>query len=253
MEVSPSDDVRRSNPLSILCGGVDMIEVVVGGDPANTWRLHENLLCAASSYFKAAVSSRFSEGLNKKVSLPMDDNVIFMLFVEWLYTRNFRVNNMRTLFHAYVLGDRLGAPGFTSRVLDNIYDGIQWYEVKPDEVIWVIENTMAASALQRLLIDTVAFKVLTGSLATFSSAEWEALAPVQNEILQSASKLSQWNVLQHQPRPMSRPPRTEYTDHHTIEQEYAHRPAIGEKHPDRPAIEAESRELDLEGPAPIFG
>lgn len=187
--------------------------MVVGDDPANTWHLHRPLLCSQSRYFNAIVSSRFKEGIENKVTLDEEDNAVFALFVQWLYSRGFSTGNMDLLLRAYVLGDRLGAPGFANFALDRIFIDARWHPFTPEQVIWVTEHTMPTSALRKLIIDTIAFRTLTGSLTSFSEESLEVLAPVHGDILLAITQLSRENLrANNYAAPLQMPPRSAYTD-----------------------------------------
>ena len=97
-----------------------MIEVVVGKEGA-AYFLHERILAAGSTFFKAVNDSPFKEGSERKVTLTQDENPVFQLFVQFLYTRTFHTSSMQLLLKAYVLGDKLGAPDFQAHSLDKIY------------------------------------------------------------------------------------------------------------------------------------
>lgn len=189
-----------------------MIEVVVGEDSTNTWRLHQNLLSSVSSYFRALASSGFQEGIEKKVTLKEEENAIFALFVQWLYTRVFFTGDIDFSIRAYVLGDRLGAPEFASFALDKIYVDSRWYAFPAHQVIWVTEHTTSGSALRRLVLDSVAYKIVHGSLPTFSTDDWEVLAPVHGDLLQAVFRLTHSNARRRNFMTLAAPPRSTYID-----------------------------------------
>ena len=66
-----------------------MVDVFVGAK-RKTFRLHEELLCDRSDYFKATFQSEFAEGQSKELYLPDDNDASFELFVNWLYSGNIK-------------------------------------------------------------------------------------------------------------------------------------------------------------------
>lgn len=199
--------------LCSLSRNLDMVDVEVGDNPADTWRLHKYLLTTSSDYFRAVVNSPFQEGVENKVILGEEDNAVFALFVQWLYSRTFTATDMDILLRTYVLGDRLAAPDFAALALDKIYMDAPWYSFSPYQIIWVTENTTSNSALRRLVIESTAFKILNGTLSSFTAEDWDALAPVHCDILQVVTNSSHTNArVNALPNPVQLPPRSTYTD-----------------------------------------
>jgi BTB/POZ domain len=159
-----------------------MIELVVGEEAA-VWFLHEKLLSAASTFFKAAINGRFKEGNERKITLVIDENLVFQLFVQYLYTRTFQTNSMRLLLRAYVLGDKLGAPDFQAHALDEIF-GLNQHDCQftAEQVLWVSNNTLPHCGLRRFTADTVAHGALTQKLK-YGKEDWEMLARVMPELM----------------------------------------------------------------------
>lgn len=160
-----------------------MIVVVVGEDAA-VWCLHEKLLAAGSTFFKAAVNSQFKEGSERKITLAVDDHLVFQLFVQHLYTRTFRTSSLRLLLKAYVLGDKLGAPDFKAHVLDKVFSlNYNHCQFTAEQVLWVFDNTLPDCGLRRLTADTVANGTLRQKLS-FGKEDWEMLAPIMPELME---------------------------------------------------------------------
>lgn len=66
-----------------------MVDVFVGAK-RKTFRLHEELLCDRSDYFKATFQGEFAEAKSKELYLPDDNDASFELFVNWLYGGNLK-------------------------------------------------------------------------------------------------------------------------------------------------------------------
>lgn len=61
-----------------------MVDIFVG-PKRKTWRLHEDLLCDRSDYFKSTFQGKFAEASSKELYLTEDNDASFGLFVNWLY------------------------------------------------------------------------------------------------------------------------------------------------------------------------
>ena len=61
-----------------------MVDIYVGAE-RKKFRLHRDVLCGRSDYFKACFEGNFNEAQQKELSLPEDDIKSFALFVGWMY------------------------------------------------------------------------------------------------------------------------------------------------------------------------
>lgn len=61
------------------------------GTSQKPFYVHVDLLCDASSFFKAAFTGGFKESSDKTMQLPEDDENIFSLFVDWLYHQRYEM------------------------------------------------------------------------------------------------------------------------------------------------------------------
>ena len=160
-----------------------MIQVVVGNE-ATVWYLHEKILSAGSTFFRAAINSRFKEGSERKITLAEDENLVFQLFVQHLYSKVFQTSSMRLLLKAYVLGDKLGAPEFQALALDKIFalNGNHCH-FTAEQVLWIYGNTLPKSGLRRFTADTVVQGIARQKL-NYRREDWEMLAPVMPELME---------------------------------------------------------------------
>lgn len=197
LEESPAK-FKVQNPLCMLSGDDEMIEVVVGED-ASLWVIHKKLLCAQSSFFQAAINSRFREGTERRVVLEEDDNDAFSIFVQWLYSGFFTTISLRILLHAYVLGDKLGASSFQSLAFDKIYSmNVGCCRFTPEQAVWVSANTLPESTLREFAMDTLALSLLNNTLE-LSREDWDLLTPVHIEILHSIQSIGRFQPKLWQP------------------------------------------------------
>ncbi len=166
-----------------------MIEIVVGEEAA-VWCLHEKILTAGSTFFKAAINSRFKEGSERKITLAADENLVFQLFVQHLYTKTFQTSSMKLLLKAYVLGDKLGAPNFQTHSLDKIFGlNYNYCQFTAEQVLWVFDNTLPQCGLRRFTADAVAHGTLRQKLK-YGKEDWEMLAPVMPELMEGVISIA---------------------------------------------------------------
>ena len=64
--------------------GVETVTLTVGAE-AKPFKIHKSLLCNASSFFTTAFKSKFKESSELEMSLPDDEEEIFVMFTQWLY------------------------------------------------------------------------------------------------------------------------------------------------------------------------
>lgn len=167
-----------------LQGSKSVIEILIGDGPA-VWCLHEAILAAGSTFFKAALNSPFKEGIERKVTLADEDNLVFQLFVLYLHTRTFHTNEIGLLLQAYVLGDKLGAPNFKALALDKIFDlQRQCCRFTAEQVLWVVENTLPRCGLQRLTTDAIVAHGAWRQILKYGKEDWERLAPIMPELME---------------------------------------------------------------------
>ena len=72
-----------------------MVDIFVG-PKRKTFRLHEDLLCDRSGYFKATFQGEFAEAKSKELYLSEDNDSSFELFVNWLYGGDVQVGQPST-------------------------------------------------------------------------------------------------------------------------------------------------------------
>lgn len=147
-----------------------IIEVIVGDEKHVTFGVHENVICAASQFFKKAMSGDWSESKSRSVRLANEEPEVFHLYMQWLYRDTLPVRNdspglegnaeYLQLAKAYVLGDLLQDGNFKDAVLDamierttsKLSDGKMWFPVGP-VIRHIYDNTMKSSEARRLLVD----------------------------------------------------------------------------------------------------
>jgi hypothetical protein len=178
-----------------------VVKILVG-DEACLWVIHSRLLCASSKYFEAATRSLFREGVEKEVVLKEENNEVFSLFVQWLYSGTFTTISLDLLLRAYVLGDRFGSHGFQTLAFDKIYSmNTSRCSFTADHAVWVSENTIRDSTLRKFTMDTLSFGLLNGTLQ-LSDNDRRLLASNYLDILRSIQEMAsyQFKNWTHRPR-----------------------------------------------------
>lgn len=166
------------------------------------WRIHKKILVLHSEFFGAALKGPFTEGVENRVTLPEEDNNIFTLFVQWIYTQAFASNSITALLRAYVLGDKLGAFRFRQEALNKIYNfNHSSCHFTVAHALWVSENTSPTSLLRTLMMDTITLAILSKTLEP-TAEEWEQMAPISSEILRSMSSVANTSSSRWTPKPI---------------------------------------------------
>ncbi|KAH3957086.1 hypothetical protein HBI73_135200 [Parastagonospora nodorum] len=91
-----SDDRKQNSHVDLLRGPGMEIRIGTGHDLAldsmcNTWSLPKRLISYYSPFLKAACLRDFKERRENQIELPNDDPVVFALFVEWIYYRDYAI------------------------------------------------------------------------------------------------------------------------------------------------------------------
>ena len=71
--------------------GLDVVTVKAGtGETTQLFKMHKNLLCQSSNFFKSAFNGRFAEGETSYLELTAVDPLTFEVLYQWLYTGSTR-------------------------------------------------------------------------------------------------------------------------------------------------------------------
>ena len=162
-----------------------LVEVIVGPQK-QVFRLHKEILCNVSSYFRAALKGSFAEGLTQKIELPEDDATVFKLFRVWLHsfsqgsspsapeTENEIefdtqlepdvIIGPKDLFDLYIFADMRDIPLLQNATVDTII----WISERKvffvgDLIPYVYDRTAPKAPLRKLLVDW---------WLTFSNSTW---------------------------------------------------------------------------------
>lgn len=144
-----------------------MAELFVGPQ-AVRFLVHRDLLVHHSSFFSAALTGAFAEGLSQSVNLPEESLDTFELFLFWLYTQQLDAKAYfkdakpayYVLLHLYALADRLGIEQLRNLTVDTIaFLADQTNSVlTPSDTFILYEQIRDSAPLRRLILDLFAFK-----------------------------------------------------------------------------------------------
>lgn len=141
------------------------VTIFVGSEKTR-FEVHQDQLCEASKFFKAAFTSQYKESSEKTIDLPEDDIDTFDLFVQWLYEHqcdlwtarlddtnsNYLMQPIRLL----VFADKYDIPHLKKYILEKLLEHTRDREsVSPsvDAVVYAYSNTCRGSGVRRLLAD----------------------------------------------------------------------------------------------------
>jgi hypothetical protein len=150
-----------------------MVFVLLGNGPKATREtkiFHKNLLMSISGFFATGLTSSFKEAETGVFELEEEDSATFSVFEQWVYKDRLFIKKSATsspssdaeddqqewecLPRLYTLGERLDAPKFKDAVISAIIEKVNESKVIPDNwATYVYQNTVAACALRRLIVD----------------------------------------------------------------------------------------------------
>lgn len=124
-----------------------------------------DLLCHVSRFFRAALKGGFQEEKEKRVTLRDDDPSAFRLFVLWLYKGQLlesqKANPVDMLIaKAWIMGDKLGAPGCQNYIMKVIATEDCWSQgllTDTETIIYIYNNTTVGSPLRMVVVDMILY------------------------------------------------------------------------------------------------
>ena len=143
---------------------IKMVDIFVGAK-RKTFRLHEDLLCDRSDYFRATFHGEFAEAKSKELYLPEENDASFELFVNWLYGGTFKPpskdDELQAHFGLLVLADKLLIEHLANLATDHIrgYYRDSKARVLARDLSFVFENTRG-NLMQRSMACVAAMQTL---------------------------------------------------------------------------------------------
>ena len=134
------------------------------GEQKEPIQVHLNLICAASSVFKAAFSGPFEESVSRSMTLPDDDIESVERIVSWLYVRHYAIPqgvSAEAMDEHYWILARLNALAhkyyiitLSNHIVDELYKFEKLNNRIPQMpiVIYIYNNTSENSSFRKLLV-----------------------------------------------------------------------------------------------------
>ena len=188
---------------SFRFGNVPTVTLLVG-ENKTPYHVHMNLLCDASSFFKAAFTSQFREGSEKKMDLPEEDQDMFDSFVQWLYYRHYEIPRsqedelkdggrfMQTM-KLYVFADKYDISSLRSLIVEKLFavdksGGV----LSLKAVAYLYEYTSPNASMRKLVADWYAGSYISSWYQGDRIREWFRQHPdiVTDIAISSAKALS---------------------------------------------------------------
>lgn len=158
-----------SHHSSAYIGKTATIEV---GTDANkqTFYVYRDLLSFYSGCFRAALNGGFTEAESGVIKLETEEPVVFEGFVKWLYTKDFRSDEINkhnnkeyfmSIVKLWIFADCREIPLLMNEMIDRLQEAVHTVWLLPRNTIReAYSNTTARSALRRMIVDT--YKTLGG-------------------------------------------------------------------------------------------
>ena len=126
--------------------------------------MHKELLCEASTFFKAAFDGGFLEAKDRTVEMSEDDVVTFKHFQVWLYSNKIYSTDetendipWEVLTGLYIFAETRGASLLQNAVIDAYVDKQETLHSLPvSEIARVYDFTCENSPLRRFFVDCAA-------------------------------------------------------------------------------------------------
>ena len=151
--------LRKYSPRGLRL--LDSPVTLLVGPEKTVFTMHKGLLCAVSSYFKAALEGDFKEAQEQTIELSEDDPQAMKYFQLWLYTQEIldegeNVSSMdwRLLIGLYLLGEVRMIHKLQNEVIDLIIRKNPQETGFPLQVMYEIyDKTCPMSPLRRIVVD----------------------------------------------------------------------------------------------------
>lgn len=153
----------------------DMVDIYIG-DERQKFRLHRNLLCERSEFFRASFRGHFKEAGVQELVLPEDSVGSFELLVEWLYGALTSIpteDNFLTYLDLVILANKLCLEHLQNEAMDLV---LRFFRLSPPAmsahtIRSIYCHTTAGDPLRRFMIRCVAFAAVSSKITVFDSVE----------------------------------------------------------------------------------
>lgn len=161
-----------------------MVTLFVGASQ-KPFYIHVDLLCNASSFFKAAFTGDFKESSDKTMQLPEDDENLFSLFIDWLYHQRYEMlpepdddedsdddnddiyvgeddsNRFHQVFRLFVLAEKYDVPNLKWLLTKTLFADMDICRDGPAGVSlsYLYGHTTRSAGIRRLVADWHAWRM----------------------------------------------------------------------------------------------
>lgn len=165
----------------------NMVNIYIG-DERKKFRLHRDLLCERSEFFKASFEGHFKEAETQELALPEDTMESFELLVGWLYGAPLVSIPSEASLPAYldlvVLAKKLCLEHLQNETMDHILESYRGSlpSVTAHTIRRLYEKTSAKDPLRRLVLGFEAWKAVSEEITVFDQSKYQHFLEVGGEI-----------------------------------------------------------------------
>ena len=151
-----------------------MVDIYVG-DERKKFRLHRDLLCERSEFFRASFEGHFKEAETQELALPEDSVKSFELLVGWLYGAPLMnitsQDDLSSYLNLIILAKKLCLEYLQNETMDHI---LRFYrtsslEVSAPTIRSVYWNTFTGDPLRKIVIRCAAWTAFSNKVDVFDS------------------------------------------------------------------------------------
>ncbi|MCJ1415788.1 hypothetical protein MMC32_002121 [Xylographa parallela] len=156
----------------------DTIVTVIVGEKKRVFKIHKNLLCSSSEFFKAALDGKFKEAEEREINLAEEDPQTFERVVFWMYSGSLLEKNetgmslgYADLVKIYVFAEARCMTQLQNDTIDVIIrrQQISRLVMVPCAEVDMYTTTTDSSPIRSLTVDMIANK------SGLQRAEWKMI------------------------------------------------------------------------------
>ncbi|MCJ1404986.1 hypothetical protein MMC11_008212 [Xylographa trunciseda] len=129
----------------------DTIVTVIAGKGKRVFKIHQNLLCSASDYFKAALEGKFKEAEEKRIEFLEESSKVIERFQLWLYSGSI-LEHMESWIYFFA------KIRLITKLENDVIDVLIRQQQKSNlcfQSEFMFKETMKGSAIRKFCVDTM--------------------------------------------------------------------------------------------------
>ena len=151
------------------------------GKSKKAFYVHQEQLCEVSPFFKAAFTSEFREGSEKKMDLVEENEDTFDRFIQWLYSQQYEIpgggtgsSGFTEPLRLFVLAEKFDIRKLKNLLMTKMFAAAKQGSARPSRsaTAYTYNHTPPSSIIRRLLADWFACKVITPSYRDNTYQDW---------------------------------------------------------------------------------